>query len=61
MPGKPKFFSLAEIRQPVNQWICIAFIGVWCFWIVLYYFVQKAQDVGEAMNLSASVSQIIES
>ena len=54
---KPRFFSLAEIKQPVNQWICIAFLGVWCFWIVLYYMTSKAVFIGEsyaAPNLSAA-------
>jgi len=43
----PSFFSLAELKQPVNQWICIAFLGVWCFWMALYYVAQKAQIIGE--------------
>ncbi|GEM_PF-1494052 len=46
--NKPKFFSLAEMRQPVNQWLCIAFLGVFCFWTLLYYFTQKTQLIGES-------------
>lgn len=42
------FFSLAEIKQPVNQWICVAFLGVWCFWIVLYWLGEKAINATEA-------------
>jgi hypothetical protein len=44
------FFSLAELKQPVNQWICIAFLGVWCFWIVLYYVTNKAENVFDSYN-----------
>lgn len=48
--GGPSFFSLAELKQPVNQWLCIAFIGLFCFWTVLYYFTQKAQLVAETYS-----------
>lgn len=44
---KESFFSLAALKQPVNQWICVAFLAVWCFWTMLYYFVDKAQAIGE--------------
>jgi hypothetical protein len=47
-PYKHSFFSLAEIKQPVNQWLCIAFLGVWCFWIMLYYVTQKAEAIGDS-------------
>lgn len=43
---KPKFFSLAEMKQPVNQWICFAFFGIFLFWLILYYATEKAQIVG---------------
>jgi len=42
-----KFFSLSALKQPVNQWLCIAFISLLCFWTVLYYFTNKAQAIGE--------------
>jgi hypothetical protein len=42
------FFSLAELKQPVNQWLCIGFMGVFCFWTLLYYFTQKTQIIGES-------------
>ncbi len=42
-----KFLSLAEMKQPVNQWLCIAFLGLWCFWFVLFYVTSKAYDVGD--------------
>ena len=53
---KESFFSLAAMKQPVNQWICVAFLGVWCFWVVLYYFVDKTQAIGNAYYGSAAVS-----
>ncbi|MFA6314870.1 MAG: hypothetical protein WC648_00660 [Candidatus Paceibacterota bacterium] len=40
------FFSASEMKQPVNQWICIAFMLVFCFWTVLFYSVEKAKDIG---------------
>ena len=51
-----KFFSLAEMKQPVNQWLCIAFLGVWCFWIVLYYLGSHAYDIGNEWNNSSSIA-----
>lgn len=53
---REKFWSLAELKQPVNQWICIAFIGVWCFWIVLYYVTQKAEITGEKYVATTGVA-----
>lgn len=50
---KSSFFDMASGRQVVNQWLCIAFIAVFCFWTVVYYVVEKAQLIGE--NLSSSV------
>lgn len=35
------FFNF-DLRQTVNQWICVTFLGVWCFAIVLYYVVNQA-------------------
>jgi hypothetical protein len=40
------FFSLASMKQPVNQWLCIAFLSLWCFWIVLYYATEHARIIG---------------
>ena len=34
---------MAQSKQRVNQWLCIAFIAILCVWIVLYYFTQKAR------------------
>ncbi len=50
------FFSMSEAKQPVNQWISIAFIGVFCFWTVLYYFTEKAQAIGQ--NYVAGIESI---
>jgi len=53
---KPKFWSLAEMKQPVNQWLCIAFFSVLGFWLVLYYVTQKAEAIGNNFGQSASLS-----
>lgn len=37
----PAFF-----KQQVNQWLCIALIGLMCFWVVLYYLGHKADTIG---------------
>ncbi|MCX6715563.1 MAG: hypothetical protein NT077_00930 [Candidatus Taylorbacteria bacterium] len=29
--------------QMVNQWIGMAFVALICFWVVLYYFVNKTE------------------
>lgn len=52
---KESFFSLAAIKEPVNQWICIAFMGVLCFWVVIYYLNNRIQTIGENYN-KASLS-----
>lgn len=48
MPEHNSFFSLAELRQPVNQWICVAFLGVLCFWFVLYLLTNDALAVADS-------------
>lgn len=52
-----KFFSLAEINQPVNQWLAIAFIGLICFWTVLTYVTDKAQAISD--NFSADRQEVL--
>jgi len=37
----PAFF-----KQSINQWLCIALLGLICFWTVLYYLTNKANDIG---------------
>ena len=56
---KNKFFSLAELKQPVNQWLCIAFLGVFCFWTVLYYFTSRAEAVGKTFNVADAATYIV--
>lgn len=60
---KSSFFSLAEMKQPVNQWLCIAFLGVFCFWTVLYYLTEKARAIGETFSPTSfeSIDHIIRS
>lgn len=54
-----KFFSLAEMKQPVNQWLCVAFLGVWFFWMVLFYASVKANDVGNSWtNNNSNISAL---
>lgn len=37
----------ANAKEKVNQWLGIAFISVLCFWIVLYYFTERAVVIGD--------------
>lgn len=55
-----KFFSLAEMKQPVNQWVCVAFLGLWCFWIVLFYTTNKAYDVGSNISGDNSIANALD-
>jgi hypothetical protein len=48
------FFSVSELKQPVNQYLCIAFLSVWCFWIVLYYFTQKTEAVADTIRFNSN-------
>lgn len=50
--------SISDLKNPVNQWICIAFMGVLCFWVVLYYFVNRTQAVGNTLLQSPSMTSI---
>ncbi len=40
----PAFF-----KQSVNQWLCIALLGLICFWVVLYYLSNKANAIGNSI------------
>lgn len=53
---KRRFFSLAEFKQPVNQWLCIAFLGLLCFWIVLFYSANKALSLSEVFSVKANMT-----
>jgi hypothetical protein len=57
--NKKSFFSLAELKQPVNQWLCIAFMGVLFFWTALYYFTSKAEAVGKTFNVADASTYIV--
>ncbi len=48
---------MKEANQPVNEWLCIAFIGVFCFWIVLYYVTEKTQAIGQSFVANAQNAQ----
>ncbi|MDE2041287.1 MAG: hypothetical protein KGI59_02810 [Patescibacteria group bacterium] len=48
---KESFWSLAALKQPVNQWLVIAFLGVFCFWATLYYVTQKAEIIAESYTV----------
>ena len=47
------FFSL-DLKQTVNQWLCIALISLMCFWVVLYYFVHKTTAIGNNLVAGAA-------
>lgn len=45
-------------KQVINQWIGITFIALICFWVVLYYFVNRTEAFGETYtgNINANYS-----
>ncbi|MDE2038025.1 MAG: hypothetical protein KGI69_02270 [Patescibacteria group bacterium] len=43
------FFSF-DLRQPINQWLGIALVGLMCFWVVLYYLVNKTAAFGQEVS-----------
>ncbi len=43
---QPQPFFSFDLRQQVNQWICLALIALLAFLVVLYYFVHKAEAFG---------------
>ncbi|MBU6231973.1 MAG: hypothetical protein KGI45_03195 [Patescibacteria group bacterium] len=45
------FFDFS-LRQRVNQWLGIALISLMCFWVVLYYLVNRSEAI--ASNLVSS-------
>jgi hypothetical protein len=49
--------NLRALRQPVNMGLCIAFIGVLCFWFALYYFTEKAKAMAELITIEG-ISQM---
>lgn len=57
-PYKNKFFSLDELKQPVNQWLCIAFLSLWVFWFMLYYVADKTKELGESFVTPVSYASL---
>lgn len=51
------FFSFKEAKQPVNQWLCIAFLGLLCFWTVLIYSTYKAYSIADVFSVSANINK----
>ena len=43
-------------KQVVNQWIGMTFIAVICFWVVLYYFINKTEAFGSDYVNSVKIS-----
>ncbi len=44
-------------KQVINQWIAMTFIAVICFWVVLYYFVNRTEAFGnDYLELKSSYS-----
>lgn len=42
------------LTQKVNQWLCIALLGLMCFWVVLYYLSNKAKVFGNEIATNPS-------
>lgn len=47
------------MKQPVNQWLCMAFLGIFCFWVVLFYMTNKAYGVGDNISVSPEAMNIL--
>ena len=56
MHGSFTLSSATDLKNPVNQWLCIAFIALVCFWVVLYYFVNKTEAFGNSLAKSPANS-----
>lgn len=56
--GSFRLLSVADLREPVNQWLCIAFIGLVSFWVVLYYFVNRTEAVGNNLIQNPSTTSL---
>ena len=59
MSSSQPFFSLNP-HQQVNQWLCIALISFMCFWVVLYYLINRTEAFGDAYASSLSVPSLQE-
>jgi hypothetical protein len=56
MHGSFTLAPVTDLKNPVNQWLCIAFICLICFWVVLYYFVNRTEAVGNSLAQSPASS-----
>jgi hypothetical protein len=56
MKGYKDFFSF-DLKQPVNQWLCIALLSLWCFWMVLYYSASHAVLIGQSYAAAAGLGR----
>jgi hypothetical protein len=56
MNGSFTLSSVTDLKNPVNQWLCIAFVALLCFWVVLYYFVNKTEAFANTLADSPSSS-----
>lgn len=43
--------------QRVNTWLCIALLGLMCFWTVLFYMTYKANAIGNSYFAIESADQ----
>lgn len=43
-----------SLKQTVNQWLSIALISLICFWVVLFYFVNKTRDIASAITFDVT-------
>lgn len=39
-----------DLRQPINQWLCIVFLGCVAIAILIYYFTHNAIAIAEELN-----------
>lgn len=56
MHGSFSVASVTDLRNPVNQWLCIAFLALLCFWVVLYYFVNKTEAFANSLAESPAMT-----
>ncbi len=47
MATPPPFFSIQGMKEPINQWLGIALIGLMCTWTLIYYLGHKAEALAE--------------
>jgi hypothetical protein len=47
-----------NLRQPINQWIGIVFLGCLTLLVVMYYFAHKAEAVGSNLSSQSVYEEI---